>query len=131
MHNIDTETILKKMQGFSHDITMGNLFMAYPDLAPGPQRQYLADTMKALVVKELIEVIEPEAGPDLYRITQAGRDYLNRAEISEREAEEERRLSLQKLRYETVTAKWILKTYWWTFCFAIAGVVLAIIALFK
>ena len=100
------------------------------------------DTNQHDIRRKVIDILvneglaeENKGNPGDYKITQKGQHvvknggyelYLNNKENAKwREAEIEE-LTFEKLKYDVRNAKRIFKTYWWTFWFALVGLLISL-----
>lgn len=89
--------------------------------------ELLTLSKKRLLHKVVTAVNSPYDG--LFSISDKGREAIVNAKLMfDNEALKEK-LEFEKLKHETKVAKWMSKTYWWTFALAIAGTLVGIVAL--
>ncbi len=94
-----------------------------------------APYIKRLMIENLRYVNEVTEG-QLYELTDKGRQakaagghYAYLKELDEKKLEENvrKKLSDEKLKYDVKNSKRMFKTYWWTFSFALIGLIISLV----
>ena len=97
------------------------------------KRANVRNIIQPLLADEIIKKIP--AAPEYVICTEAGakinsyRDYINNQSAEVMRQREIAKLTRKKLKYDAANAKRIYHTYWWTFGFAIVGLVISVVLL--
>lgn len=125
MNGITELQVLRIIASYGHSVTIGNVFAAFPNASPGPERNHIVSCVKALETAGFIR-LESEHPTDTWVVTDKGHAHLASVMSDAQREEQSKNLSFRKLQAETVIAEWMRRTYKWTFWMAIIGTVTGI-----
>jgi len=128
MNGVDNISVLKAIASYGHPVTFGNVMLAFPKIDTELGKIHLRERLKTLENLGYIRDMG-DAQPITWKVTEQGRTYLASLQTEEQRLEEEKELTMRKLRADVVVSEWMKKTYWWTFVGAILGTATGVTAL--
>lgn len=127
MNGVNQFEILSRLYDNGRTGTMKGIMSLFPHMRSMNTFRHFWDCIFALEEQGLLVRVDKGENTPL-TMTQKAIDMVERARDTTATEDEERTLSIRKLRADVVVAEWMQKTYWWTFVLSILGFLLGSIA---